>query len=190
MRGAVQMQSARNGGDGKDDFETPPEVMERVRLVVPGCRLLDPCTSVRNPTGAWVGFVLEQGRDGLNEPWCVASNDTDECNLVYVNPPFSQVRRWAEKVAGCAMDGLPIVTLVAGRTGTRWYRQLLAVADAVAFWPGRVRFNADGAPAMAWSKKLGQYVAASATFETHLLGINVSQRRFRRAFDNCQVVLP
>jgi hypothetical protein len=179
MRGAVQMQSAREG-NGRDDFETPSEVMRRVALVTaPITRLFDPCTSPSNPTGAFVGLATEQAKDGLAVRWCHGESDSEDCNLAYVNPPFSQVKHWAEKVSKEARLGVPIVMLVAARTGTGWWWRLWPLVDACAFWPGRLRFNVNGVPA-----------PHKATFETALLGINVSQRRFRAAFDNCNVVVP
>lgn len=161
------MSSAKGDGGGADTWCTPSIVLECVRAV--GSIGLDPCTNADNPTAARSIYTPEI--DGLAQPWDLDGNG----GLVYVNPPYSNVGEWALKAAN-ASAAVPVIMLVAARTDTKWWRQLWGVADAVAFWNGRLKFV--GAP-------------TSAPFPSALFGLNVSQRRFRHAFEPvATVVLP
>lgn len=171
MRGAVQLQSAKTSG--RDDYCTPPDIM---KLIGEHWHVeLDPCSNefaLTSPTIMALGGG-EDG-DGLLRDW----RDHIEHGIAYVNPPYSQAKAWADKVALEAACGVPIVALVAARTDTRWWRTLWPNVDACAFWNKRIKFWLDGAPA-----------SHPATFASAFLGMNVSQRVFRRAFDGVATVV-
>lgn len=175
MKAAITMQSARNGGPGRDDFCTPPGVVEL--LTAHWCIDLDPCSNTRSAVSPMRGRLFGGADDdGLSSSW----GDMVDGGIAYVNPPYSQMAKWARKMAVEAEHGVPIIALVAARTDTRWWRTLWPRVDACAFWNGRLRFWLDGVP-----------MKAKATFASASLGMNVSQRVFRRAFDGvATVVIP
>lgn len=155
------LQSAKTGG--KDEHFTPAVVLDRVRRIAPIA--LDPCTSEDNPCAA-ARFYTERD-NGLLQPWE---------SLTYCNPPYSDAKTWAAKMATEAAMGVSIVALVAARPDTKWWRTMWDACDVMAFWRGRLTFGDAAHPAP----------FPSATF-----GLNVSQRRFRQAFgDVAEVVIP
>ncbi len=191
MRGAIQTSSARTG-DGTDQWGTPPEVLERVRQVSPDGRIaLDPCTIGTNPVGAESFFTIDH--DGLSREW------SGYGGLVYVNMPYSELDAWSSKMHREATLGVAIVTLLPARTDTLWWRRLWPHVDACAFWHGRIHFRQISSPPSAqaplWHDegRVGPVYldGGPATFASAILGINVSQRRFRQAFSDVgSVVVP
>lgn len=146
MKGAAQVMSSARTGSGADDWRTPCDVLESVRLVGPIA--LDPCTTVDNPVGARLWITTED--DGLTMDWLEAlRGDAAGPGLVYVNPPYSKGAAWAEKIVAEAAQGVEVVTLTAARTDTRWfYRLVWDTAQAVCFQRGRLVFDGalHGAP--------------------------------------------
>lgn len=78
---------------------------------------------------------------------CPHSHADDGCaykwprkHLVYVNPPYSDLRRWLNKCVHEAAYGAEIIALVPSRTDTRAWHSAVPTADAVCFWRGRLRF--------------------------------------------------
>jgi len=123
----------------RQDWQTPDDVLDVVRQVAPIA--LDPCTTPDNPTGAqcWIaptsplGCGLTHSR-GWSQLACGG--------LVYVNPPYGrECAVWVNRCVAEGSLGLPIVLLVAARPGSRWGQRLLASADAVCFWRGRIKFR-------------------------------------------------
>ena len=74
-------------------------------------------------------------RDGLSQSWGY--------QRTFVNPPYSQIDKWAEKIACEARmgDALLVVALIPARTDTKWWQQHVATADHVHFIRGRLRFG-------------------------------------------------
>ena len=152
MKGHKQLTSSNN-----DNWETPECVLKLVRKVGPIG--LDPCTTEANPTRA--NKFITKEYDGLKWSW-------QDQGLVYVNPPYSQVRLWASKVAKEA-NGAETVLLVPARTDTKWFHDSVwnaATGVAICFWRGRLRFA--GAPASApfpsaviyYGKRIGKFELA------------------------------
>lgn len=137
---------ARLSTGGRDDWQTPEEVLERVRRV--GTICLDPCTSLDNPVEAENWFtpaaLNPECNDGLALPWIVPG-------LVYVNFPYSQAARWVRKLLAeveRSQAEIEIVSLIAARPDARWFASMVwDSAQAVCFWKGRLRFV--GAPSSA-----------------------------------------
>lgn len=127
------MSSAKTGG--RDDWQTPDVVLERVRRLGPIG--LDPASTIYNPTGAARTFTKEE--DGLTRHWAGHG-------LVYVNPPYSEMKVWADKIAREAAS-VQLVALVAARSDTRWWRRMLESYPIVAFWRGRLKFKGAPSPA-------------------------------------------
>lgn len=139
-------QSSARTGTGRDDWQTPECVLERVRRV--DNITLDPCTSRDNPVGADSHIWWPDG-DGLAVDWRDHLTAIVRRGVVYVNPPYSKMAGWADKVAFEAQHGCPeIITLAAARPDCRWFSRLAwSSAQAVCFWKGRLRFV--GAPSSA-----------------------------------------
>lgn len=148
-RSIAATQTSARTATGRDDWQTPPEVLERVRAL--GRIVLDPCTSEENPVGAAIFYT--KADDGLALSWFDVTNHTGFDGLVFVNPPYSKAKEWASKVCREAIwqDGgfkSEIVTLCAARTDPAWFYTLCwSTAAAVCFWRGRLRFV--GAPSSA-----------------------------------------
>lgn len=157
---------------GKDDWCTPVNVLRRVRLLGDGSHQpigLDPCTSNANPTDARTFYTLED--DGLSRDW-LSGSDGD---LIFVNPPYSKAKAWAEKIVAEAERGVEVASLVAARPDAKWFCRLVwESADAVCFWKGRLRF--EGAP-------------SSAPFPSAVVYHGSRPWRFEAAFHDAGAVL-
>ena len=68
--------------------------------------------------------------DGLAYSW-------DNYGLVFVNPPFNNAGKWAEKAA---KEGDEVILLLPVRTGSKWWQTFVAPADVILFWRGRLTF--------------------------------------------------
>jgi len=122
----------------RDDWRTPPDVLELVRAAGPIG--LDPCAHSLHPswTGARTTWTAED--DGLRRAW-------GGLGLVFVNPVFGPpLRHWAAKIVTEAAQGVSIVALTPSRTDTRWFRWLVESCAVWVAYRGRPRFVADGRP--------------------------------------------
>jgi phage N-6-adenine-methyltransferase len=135
---------------GKDDWQTPAVVLDRVRQVAPIA--LDPCTTRANPTGALVTCVERVSMreacivDGLAQDWCALLAITRTPGLVFANPPYSRgsLDPWTAKCRAEAKRGAEVIALVPVDTSTVWWQDNIVDAT-VCFWRGRLRFvGADG----------------------------------------------
>lgn len=133
---APQLMTSARTNTGRDDWQTPECVLERVRRVGPID--IDPCTSADNPAGA--ARYYTPSHDGLAQSWYAPGG------IAYVNPPYSRCLDWIAKCAAEAERGCQIIALVPARTDTRWWQHCWT-ADAICFWRGRLKFV--GAPASA-----------------------------------------
>lgn len=65
----------------------------------------------------------------------------------FVNPPFSELKKWAEKAIEQSKKGCEVTLLVPLRPSTKWYQALIDAGGKVAFFRKRLRYNnADNAP--------------------------------------------
>ena len=174
--------SSARTASGRDDWQTPPHVLELVRSVAPIA--LDPCTSESNPTGARTHVWWPNG-DGLAFDWASTGG------LVYVNPPYSQIRKWLAKCAAESTRGAEIIALVPARTDTRAWHESVTTADAICFWRGRLQFidAATGKPAQVWSAAKQRFVDAAAPFPSALVYWGWSSERFARVFEGRGMVV-
>ena len=121
----------------RPDWNTPPEVLDRVRRIAPIG--LDPCGNEGSIVGARVTLSLDD--DGLAADWCNAG-------LVFVNCPYGRtIGHWTAKCVQEAALGATVVALLPARTDARWWQTTVPHAMRVCFWRGRLRFL--GAPASA-----------------------------------------
>jgi hypothetical protein len=134
-------------------WQTPPEFLDLVRKVGPIA--LDPCTTIKNPTGARRfatpeaeptgddGFFLTYpfgvvGLNGLGFPWRVW---TQNHGLAFVNPPYGRaLPGWIDKCIEEARLGAEIILLVPARTDTKWFQRVYPRADVTLLWSGRIKF--------------------------------------------------
>jgi phage N-6-adenine-methyltransferase len=94
---------------------------------------LDPCAARHSRIRARARYFT----GGLERPWPARG-------LVYVNPPYDEIAKWAARCLEHARAGGEVLMLVPARVDTRWFK-LLRRAPGVAFVEGRLRFELPGA---------------------------------------------
>lgn len=102
-----------------DTWLTPPELLAAFPRFD-----LDPCG---HPENATARELICPPRDGLVAEWR---------GSVWLNPPYSDVRPWLEKLAA-HRDGM---ALLFTRTDTKWFQDIGRMADAVMLLRGRLTF--------------------------------------------------
>jgi hypothetical protein len=107
---------ATDVADTTDDYYTPPWIFNAAGLTFD----LDVCAPV-NPSRRTCPArrYLTPVEDGLTQPWD---------GLVWMNPPFSDLRTWVERFAS-HRSGLAFIQVP--RKRATWLGQLMKVADAV-----------------------------------------------------------
>jgi len=77
--------------------------------------------------------------DGLSCEW-------GNCN--FVNPPYGrEISKWVKKGIEEHEKGKTVVFLVASRTDTKWWHELMRRASEIRFIKGRLKFDDSGNPA-------------------------------------------
>lgn len=156
------LHSSARTGTGSDDWCTPAEVLDCVREV--NFIAIDPCSNDASLVDAMFSYgpgceaTYIQNIDGLKEEWDPGSG------LVYVNPPYSQMSKWADKIVSESHH--EIVALVPLRT-PRWWWKMWHRAEAVALWVGRLTFVG---------------AESGAPFDSALFYYGPRPRRFEAAF--------
>ena len=133
--------SARGDGDGRDDWQTPRELFEAIEQRHRLCFALDAACETHNALCERAA-AHDAGVDGLSLDWSTFGP-------TWVNPPYSEVRRWMQKAR---REGrrVPVACLVPCRPSTRWWAESvhsphgLTCAAFVDMLHGRVTFQ--GAP--------------------------------------------
>jgi len=112
------------------NWQTPPDLLELVRQVGP--IVLDPCTSIDNPTKAMVFYT--EADNGLAQPW-------SKSGLNFCNPPYSDVKIWTKKCVAEWTRGCEVMSLIPARTDTAIFHDwIFQTANAVCFLRGRLKF--------------------------------------------------
>jgi phage N-6-adenine-methyltransferase len=116
------------------DFEwyTPKEYIEAARSVF-GAIDLDPATSAvaQKIVKAKRYYTIDD--DGLDDDWD---------GHVWLNPPYAQMAQWVDKllVEYRAEKVSAAILLSSNGTDTEWFHQAAAVATAICFTKGRIKF--------------------------------------------------
>ena len=98
-----------------DDWATPKFIYEQAMAK----GMFDPC-----PLCSLV--------DGLQIEWGKSN---------FVNPPYSQLKRWIEKSIKEHAKGRKVVLLIPARTDTKAFKLLFEYGSKITFITGRLRFN-------------------------------------------------
>lgn len=100
------------------------------------------------------GFTLDPCSDGTNAKCEKFFTPTENgllrdwgTEVVFMNPPYSEIDEWMRKAYGAALEGATVVCLIPARTDTRWWHEYCMKAE-IRFIRGRLKFgDADtGAP--------------------------------------------
>lgn len=157
--------------DTHDGWQTPDNILERVRAVFGGDIDFDPCGDPGRPV-ACNYFVHARGEDGLGE-WPEMYAGT-----AFVNPPYGRaLRPWARRIVVAAAEGWEIITLTPARPGTLWMRTLDS-AGIRAELTQRVIFLENGTPRL---DKFGRPMPAQFPCAMHYFG--PQPRHFARVME-------
>ena len=144
----------RRGGDLSDhNFNTPPELLDKIRLLDPTRGIgLDPCSNIASMVNARFSYYGSPGSDGLACSWRGS-------RLVFMNPPHSMspynIEPWMHKAFQEFL--LPIqssgttqfdqfVGLVPAKSDTEWFHDYVIHFPVRCFLRGRPKFWLNGAP--------------------------------------------
>lgn len=94
---------------------------------------LDPCANEDNfKCVDWYNKEI----NGLNQEWSV------NYKSVFVNPPYSDIKKWVEKCYNESLNGCTVVMLIPARIDTTyWHDYIFPYAKEIIFIRGRLRFN-------------------------------------------------
>jgi phage N-6-adenine-methyltransferase len=132
----VQTSSAKTG-NGKDEWYTPRHIVERA-IAFFGEIDLDPCSNSHEAPNVPAHRLFTAQDDGLTLSW-----KGDRPQRVWLNPPYSENRKWANKVVSEWGEGNieEILILVPNRLGVQWFETYMAIGPIVAPLRGRLTFG-------------------------------------------------
>lgn len=115
---------------GAVDWYTPADFVEAARNVMGGIDL-DPasCDEANEVVKATTIYTVDD--DGLTKDWT---------GRVWMNPPYSSVDRFCEKLVASLPEIVAAIVLTNNATETAWWQCLCDHAAAIAFPKGRIRF--------------------------------------------------
>lgn len=118
----------------KDEWFTPQQLFDDLNDIFHFT--LDPCATDENHK-CFKYYTKEE--DGLLQDW------SDE--VVWCNPPYSDLKSWTRKCAEEGNKGTKIVLLIPARTDTRWFHEY-CLQGRIWFMKGRIKFGGckDNAP--------------------------------------------
>jgi transcriptional regulator with XRE-family HTH domain len=127
--------SYRGEGDkqDRDSRFTPADFMQHIYAAF-GPVDLDPCAHRLSPVVAKGSIILEEGGDGLTDPWAG--------RLVYLNPPYSQLLVWLRRAHDQwrRRNVATVVCLIPVRTDSAWFHDTLSMDADIYLLQGRVKF--------------------------------------------------
>jgi site-specific DNA-methyltransferase (adenine-specific) len=95
---------------------------------------VDVCAS---PQNAKCRKFFSKDQNGLAQPWLAG-------RTYWMNAPYSQAGKWAQKAAAAAKGGAVVVGLFANRSSTAWYREYVAPSAMMVQLQGRLQFTHQG----------------------------------------------
>lgn len=132
------------------NFNTPPELIEKISLLDDNGIGLDPCSNDNSMVGA--RFSFDKASNGLNKSW-------RGHGLVFMNPPHSMspnnIEPWVEKAwtefmmpsaLDEALDDDQFVALIPAKPDTAWFHDHIAPMPMKCFLRGRPKFWLNGEP--------------------------------------------
>lgn len=127
-----------------EHWNTPPSVIEKVKIFGGGKIDLDPCSNGFSQVRAEVELTKEQ--KGLTCNW---ENHATRGGLIFVNPPYD-MKTLQQAVYSCSSYGglgWHCILLVPCKTDQTWFQgPVLRRARAICFIKGRVKFLENGKP--------------------------------------------
>ena len=90
---------------------------------------LDPCSDGSN---AKCERFFTPTENGLLRDW--------GREVVFMNPPYSEIDKWMRKAYGSALEGATVVCLIPARTDTSWWHEC-AMKGEIRFIRGRLKFG-------------------------------------------------
>lgn len=119
----------------KDTWETPPELLDKIKSGL-GIIHGDPCASPNTDIGSVYNFRLEDGQDGLEKAW--------NAPYWFVNPPFSQKKKWLDKgireIEKGNAETIVVLTPDSTDTISWWHEYIAEKANVVCFLEGRLSY--------------------------------------------------
>lgn len=112
-----------------DEWETPRDLYdklnERFRFT------LDPCSTIENHL---CDKYYTKKDNGLEKSW--------KGERVFVNPPYSSIKQWAEKCYNeYKTNGTTVVMLIPSRTDTKYFHEYIYHKAEIEFIKGRLHFS-------------------------------------------------
>jgi phage N-6-adenine-methyltransferase len=131
-------------GTGENEWFTPPDLLDRARRVL-GDFDLDPASHPAAQRQVMAAEFFTKDDDGLAKNWH---------GRVWLNPPYAQphIANFVQKMIAEIGAGrvTAAIMLTHNYTDTAWFQNAAAIAEAICFTRGRVRFidinNAIAAP--------------------------------------------
>ena len=104
------------------------------------------CLSRESDHWATPKYIYEQAMSkGMYDP-CPLHSETDGLSIEwgksnFVNPPYSQLKKWVEKSIAENAKGKEVILLIPARTDTKAFKELWDYGSEITFISGRLRFN-------------------------------------------------
>lgn len=137
-KGKSELESEKCGRlsnpNSHDEHYTPQPIIERVQAVL-GVIELDPCSNSHEKPWVPAKRHYTKDDDGLFQGWVAES--------VYVNPPYSNLLPWAEKLNQELTHSKleEALVLVPAYTDTQWWDVLCKPGPMLCFFHGRLTFE-------------------------------------------------
>jgi hypothetical protein len=149
---------------GSDSFYTPQWIKKDLDQIL-GKGYLDPCPGHQQPHLRPPGVILGVG-DGLGTDWTKYSHS-------FVNPPFSDMKKWLDKVSLSADQGHRSLWFVKLDYRVSWYDTMESTADWIIPIKGYVRFeDKEGVP------------YSAATFQMCFAGWGIDKGLVRNCYND------
>jgi phage N-6-adenine-methyltransferase len=131
--------AAFNRGKSKQDYETPADFMAAVEARFGGIAF-DLAADGLNKKAP---LYFNEANDALAQDWSPdALNVRDWTRRwLWLNPPFANIKPWAQKCNAEFRTGADILFLVPAAVGSNWWRDYVDGQAAVLFLNGRIHFD-------------------------------------------------